>query len=87
MRFSAKRIVPPFAGDAVKARQDTAMNDHSAACSGSENNAKNHAGTGSDANNRFGERKAVGVICHENLGSGQALQVLHNRTTVQAGCV
>jgi hypothetical protein len=87
MRFSAKRIVPPLAGDAMQALQDTAMDDYSAACSGSENNAKNHAGTGSGSNDGFGEGKAVGVIRHENLGSCQALQILRNRTTVQAGRV
>ena len=87
MRFFAKRIVPPLAGDAVKARQDTAIDDYSATCSGSENNSKNHAGTGSGSNDGFGEGKAIGIIRHENLGSGQALQILHNRTTVQAGCV
>jgi hypothetical protein len=39
----------------MQALQDTAMDDYSAACSGSENNAKNHAGTGSGSNDGFGE--------------------------------
>src|SRR5690348_3327413 len=57
-----QRVVAPFAGDAVAAADERPADDESAADAGTKNDAEDNAGISRGAVDRFGERKAIGVV-------------------------
>ena len=79
--------MPPFAGDALRACDDFAVVDDSAAAARAHDDAKNQFLAAASAVQRLGQRKTIRVILHLNFPAENAFEFRFQRLAVQAGGV
>src|SRR5688572_15120985 len=78
-----KRIVPPFAGDEVRAQQDLASGDDPTSDSRAEDDAEYDARAHSRAVGGLGEREAVRVVHEAHRAVEPLLEIVSKRPTVE----
>src|SRR5215212_8561082 len=78
-----QRIMSPFTSDGVGAFYDAPMYRHTTTNTGPENDAERCCRVARGAIGRFGQRKAIGVICDFNFASEQSLEILSERAAVE----
>ena len=82
-----ERVVPPLAGDRVRAGEDPAVHDDSAARAGPDDDAEDARGSGGRAVARLGEGEAVRVVGEADVAAEEAGEVGAERAAEEPGGV
>src|SRR4051812_13483222 len=69
------RGVAPFAGDALRAGEDFALVNNSAAAAGAHDHAENQVPSAARAVKSLGHREAIGVILNRDFSSEHAFEI------------
>src|SRR5437762_11725030 len=78
-----QRIVPPFAGDRIRTRENMTADNDASAHAGAENDAEDDLRAGTGPVGRLRQREAVGVVRDRHFPPEQCLEIGFDRLAVE----